>query len=343
MNFDFKTIYWEGDLAVIIDQTKLPRDESYLEISDYRIMIEAIKHLAIRGAPALGIAGAFAAVLAALEFKYLESKIFSARLKTALDEIAAARPTAVNLAWGIKKVKTLLSKISNAGNEEIIAEMKKLSQDILDEDINMCKAIGRHGAELLPNECTIITHCNAGGLATGGYGTALGVMFAAHEMGKKLHVYADETRPLLQGSRLTTWELMHAGIDVTLLTDGMAAYLMSKGGVDCCITGADRIASNGDVANKIGTYSLAVAAEKHEVPFYVAAPYSTLDLSIDSGAEIPIEERDPNEVRNCFGQPISPAGVKVWNPAFDVTPHELIAAIITEKGVHRPVYNFREK
>ena len=219
--------------------------------------------------------------------------------------------------------------------------MKKLSQDILDEDINMCKAIGKHGAELLPDECSIITHCNAGGLATGGYGTALGVMFAAHEMGKRLHVYADETRPLLQGSRLTTWELMHAGIDVTLITDSMAAYLMSKGNIDCCITGADRIASNGDTANKIGTYSLAVAAEKHEIPFYVAAPYSTLDLSIDSGAEIPIEERNPQEVRNCFDQPISPVNVKTWNPAFDVTPHEMIAAIITEKGVHRPEYNFR--
>ena len=341
MKFDFKTIYWDNDQAVIIDQTKLPRDESYLEISDYRIMIGAIKDLAIRGAPALGVAGAFAAVLAANEFKSLESKIFNARLDAALNEIADARPTAVNLGWGINRMKELLSRISSSDHNEIIAQMRKLSQDILDEDINMCKAIGKHGADLLPDECSIITHCNAGGLATAGYGTALGVMFAAHEMGKKLHVYADETRPLLQGSRLTTWELMKAGIDVTLITDGMAAYLMSKGGIDCCITGADRIASNGDTANKIGTFSLAVAAEKHEVPFYVAAPYSTLDLSIDSGAQIPIEERDPKEVRNCFDQPISPVDVKVWNPAFDITPSSMIAAIITEKGVHYPEYNFR--
>jgi methylthioribose-1-phosphate isomerase len=231
--------------------------------------------------------------------------------------------------------------MSGCGGEEIFRALQKLAQEILDEDIAMCRRIGKYGAELLPEICTVITHCNAGGLATGGYGTALGVIFAAQEAGKKVRVYADETRPLFQGARLTTWELSKAGIEVTLICDNMASYLMSKTKIDCCITGADRIAANGDTANKIGTYGLAVSAQKHKVPFYVAAPYSTLDPNIATGAEIPIEERDAGEVTEFNRKRIAPEGVKVWNPAFDVTPGEMISAIITEKGVHRPPYKFK--
>lgn len=339
--FSYRTIHWSGNNAVIIDQTKLPQDESYLEITDYRIMIKAIKDLAIRGAPAIGIAAVFAAALAAEEYKSLESNEFHRKLNQALNEIASARPTAVNLSWGTERARKLVKEMPESDNDGVHAALHKLGQEILDEDIAMCRAIGKHGAELLPEECTVITHCNAGGLATGGFGTALGVILSAHQAGKKVRVYADETRPLLQGARLTAWELMKAGIDVTLICDNMAAYLMSRGEVDCCITGADRIAANGDVANKIGTYGLAVAAEKHGIPFYVAAPYSSLDPGIDSGAEIPIEEREPSEVVSYKGHRLAPEGVKVWNPAFDVTPGSMINAIITEKGIHKPEYNFR--
>jgi len=312
-----------------------------MEITDYRVMIKAIKDLAIRGAPAIGIAGVFAATLAAVEHQNSPRDDFRKKLLISMGEISDARPTAVNLSWGIRKAKDLIEDNLDADNKNIVEILRNLSQEILEEDISMCKMMGKHGAGLLPDECTIITHCNAGGLATGGYGTALGVMFAAHEAGKKLHVYADETRPLLQGARLTTWELMKAGIDVTLITDNMAAYLMKQGVVDCCITGADRIASNGDVANKIGTYGLAVSAEKHGVPFYVAAPYSTLDPNIESGVDIPIEERDPSEVTEFHGYRTAPKNVKTWTPAFDVTPNNMVAAIITEKGVHRAPYNFK--
>ncbi len=338
--FGFRTIFWEGDKAVIIDQTKLPLEETYWTITDYRDMMTAIKTLAVRGAPAIGIAGVFAAALAANEFAGLPKLEFTARFKEAMTRIAATRPTAVNLFWGLKRAGNIVEELASQGNQAVFQGLKQLGQEILKEDIEMCRTIGRHGAELLPQECTVITHCNAGGLATGGYGTALGVIFAACEAGKKVHVYADETRPLLQGARLTTWELMKAGVDVTLICDNAAAYLMSRNQVDCCVTGADRIAANGDAANKIGTYGLATAARAHNVPFYVAAPYSTLDTEIDSGAEIPIEERDPAEVTEGFGRRIALQGVKVWNPAFDVTPAEMISAIITEKGIHRAPYRF---
>ena len=303
-------------------------------------MNDAIVRLAIRGAPAIGIAGVFAAALAAKEFINLKPDEFLARLENAVKEIAATRPTAVNLFWGLKRADKLIDEIASNGNEAVFQGLKRLGQEILDEDIAMCRAIGEHGAELLPDECTVITHCNAGGLATGGFGTALGVIFAAHLAGKNVRVYADETRPLLQGARLTTWELMRAGVEVTLICDNMAADLMKLKKVDCCITGADRIAANGDAANKIGTYGLAVSARHHSVPFYVAAPYSTLDANAISGEDIPIEEREPSEVVEGFGRRVAPEGVKVWSPAFDVTPAELIAAIITEKGVHRPPYDF---
>ncbi|MBC8204252.1 S-methyl-5-thioribose-1-phosphate isomerase [bacterium] len=339
--FNFRTIYWDDDKAVIIEQTKLPLAEEYLEITDYRVMNDAIKRLAIRGAPAIGIAGIFAAALAAKEYESLPADKFRIKMNEALDNIASIRPTAVNLAWGIEKTRSVLNEVIPKGNSAVFSALKRLGQEVLDEDIAMCRSIGRHGAELLPDECSVITHCNAGGLATGGYGTALGVFFTAHEMGKKIHVYADETRPLLQGARLTTWELMRAGIDVTLICDNMAAHLMKTRKIDCCVTGADRIAANGDAANKIGTYSLAVAAEHHDIPFYVAAPYSTLDKNTPSGDEIPIEEREPEEVTEGFGRRTAPQGVRVWSPAFDVTPCRLIAGIITEKGVFRYPYDFR--
>lgn len=304
-------------------------------------MNDAILRLAIRGAPAIGIAGVFASALAAKEFLGLKREDFRSRLKSAMQEIASVRPTAVNLGWGIRKALTMIEGMPEADNEAVFRALQQMGQEILDEDIAMCKAIGKHGAELLPDPCTAITHCNAGGLATGGYGTALGVFFAAHEMGKDLHVYADETRPLLQGARLTTWELMRAGVKVTLITDNMAAHLMKTRKVDCCVTGADRIVANGDAANKIGTYGLAISARHHRIPFYVAAPYSTLDTETPTGAGIPIELRNPIEVTEGFGRRTAPEGVDVWSPAFDVTPAELIAAIITEKGVHRPPYSFQ--
>lgn len=338
--FNFRTIFWEGDTAVIIEQTKLPLTEEYLHINNYRILDDAILRLAIRGAPAIGIAGVFASALAAKEFLNLPREQFRAKLAESMREIANVRPTAVNLRWGIRKAEQMLAGIPDADNEAVFAALKQLGQEILDEDIAMCKAIGKHGAELLPDDCTAITHCNAGGLATGGFGTALGVFFAAHLAGKKIKVYADETRPLLQGARLTTWELMRAGIEVTLITDNMAAHLMKTRKIDCCVTGADRIAANGDAANKIGTYGLSVSANYHKVPFYVAAPYSTLDPETVSGKDIPIEERNPIEVTEGFGRRTAPSGVKVWSPAFDVTPAELITAIITEKCVHRKPYNF---
>ena len=306
-------------------------------------MNDAILRLAIRGAPALGIAGVFASALAAKEYLGLKREDFRAKLKSAMQEIADVRPTAVNLGWGIKKSLKLIDSIPGADNEEVFQTLKNLGQEILDEDIVMCRTMGRHAAELLPDPCVAITHCNAGGLATGGYGTALGVFFAAQEMGKKIHVYADETRPLLQGARLTTWELMRAGIEVTLITDNMAAHLMKTKKVDCCVTGADRIVANGDAANKIGTYGLAISAKHHGVPFYIAAPYSTLDADTPAGGGIPIELRDPLEVTEGFGRRTAPEGVDVWSPAFDVTPFDLISAIITEKGVHRPPYDFSFK
>ena len=306
-------------------------------------MNDAIHRLAIRGAPAIGIAGVFAAALAAQEFSTLKPQEFRRQLLQAMDEIAQVRPTAVNLKWGIGKAKELMESMRGADNEAVFLALKQLGQQILEEDIAMCRAIGKFGAELLPDPCAAITHCNAGGLATGGYGTALGIFFAAFQAGKKLHIYADETRPLLQGARLTAWELQKAGIEVTLITDNMAAHLMKTHKIDCCVTGADRIACNGDAANKIGTYGLAVAAKHHNVLFYVAAPYSTLDPDTPAGDKIPIELRDPLEVTNGFGRRIAPPNIDVWNPAFDVTPAHLIAAVITEKGIHRPPYDFSRR
>lgn len=260
---------------------------------------------------------------------------FKAELDRVADYLATSRPTAVNLFWALDRMR----EAAERNKDKPIPELKKLllkeALDIIEEDKRICRAIGRNGARLLPDECTVLTHCNAGGLATADYGTALGVIYAAVEMGKRIKVFADETRPLLQGARLTAWELMQGGIEVTLICDNTAAYVMKQGLVDCVIVGADRIAANGDTANKIGTYNLAVLAKEHGIPFYVAAPSSTFDLTLESGDQIPIEERSPEEVTCPFGRRIAPEGVKVYNPAFDVTPARLITAIITEKGVIR--------
>jgi methylthioribose-1-phosphate isomerase len=253
------------------------------------------------------------------------------------DHLAATRPTAVNLFWAIERMKRLLASVRTQPVASIKTALLKESQAILDEDIALCKAMGRHGAELIANDQTVLTHCNAGALATAGYGTALGVIRAAWEQGKKIQVIADETRPVLQGARLTAWELMQDKIPVTLITDNMAGALMRQGKIQICIVGADRIAANGDVANKIGTYSVAVLAKAHGIPFYVAAPYSTIDLKTHTGADIPIEQRNPSEITSIHGShPVAPKGVAVYNPAFDVTPAELITGIITERGVFKP-------
>ncbi len=300
-------------------------------------MWTAIKTLQVRGAPAIGIAAAYGVCLGVQNVIHADEATFFRRLDEVADYLATSRPTAVNLFWALERMKQAALRLRGRPSDEIAAALLAEAQAIHEEDRQMCRAIGRHGAELLRDGQGVLTHCNAGGLATSEYGTALAVFFAAAEAGKTLHVYADETRPLLQGARLTAWELQQRGIDVTLICDSMAAQVMREGRVQAVVTGADRIAANGDTANKIGTYGVAMLAAAHGIPFYVAAPSSTFDLSIQSGAEIPIEQRDPREVTHGFGRQTAPEGVAVYNPAFDVTPAERIAAIICERGVIRPV------
>ena len=317
-------IRWEGNTLYLLDQTKLPVEEVWLPYTDYRPVAAAIRTMVVRGAPAIGVTAAYAYCLAALE---------GADLKAAKETLAASRPTAVNLFWALERME---KKAETCGGnpETLIAEAVAIHQ----EDVSMCKAIGLYGASVVPNRARILTHCNAGALATGGYGTALGVIRAAHEQGKVEMVYADETRPLLQGARLTAYELVTDHIPATLIADNMAASLMAKGKIDMVVVGCDRMAANGDFANKIGTYSVAVNARHHGVPFYVALPCSTIDLSIPDGSGIPIEERDKDEVRTMYGVQTAPAEVDVYNPAFDVTPHSLVTGIITEKGVIYPPF-----
>jgi len=333
---DFQTIAWKDDKVIIIDQIALPLEEKYLEITDYRELADAIKQLKIRGAPAIGIAGAFGVCLGAFQVEEKNYSEFKKKVEIIIDELAATRPTAVNLFWALNRMRSIIDQ--NQGIETDVLKSKLLNEavQILEQDQNTCQQMGEHGATLLKDGDTVLTHCNAGALATGGIGTALGVIFTAVKQGKKIKVYADETRPLLQGARLTTWELMRAGIDVTLICDNMAAWVMQQGLVDCVIVGADRIAANGDAANKIGTYNLAVLANHHKIPFYVVAPTSTFDLSLESGKEIPIEQRASEEVTEGFGKRTAPNRVTVFNPAFDVTPNELITAIISEKGIFNP-------
>ncbi len=330
-----KTLEWRGDALRIIDQTRLPTEQVYLDLRTVPDVAEAIKTLRVRGAPAIGIAAAFGVVLGVLAADDTP-EASRAAAEQAIEELAATRPTAKNLFWALQRMRRVVEQAANQGKSVLLERLLAEANAILEEDRQACRAMGRHGASLLPERCTVLTHCNAGALATADYGTAVGVIYAAAQAGKQVRVYADETRPLLQGARLTTWELMQAGIDVTLICDNMAAWVMRTVGIDAVLVGADRIARSGDVANKIGTYNLAVLAHRHGVPFYVVAPLSTFDPEIDSGEEIPIEERSPQEVTHPFGVQIAPEGVNVFNPAFDVTPAELISAIVTERGIVTP-------
>jgi methylthioribose-1-phosphate isomerase len=335
-----RTAHWRGGLdgcLVLIDQTLLPTEFKEIECRDVESLWEAIRSLRVRGAPAIGVAAAYGVCLGMQRSTSGDLESFFRRLHEVCDYLATSRPTAVNLFWALDRMRRKAESMRGSPTPQIAQALLEEARAIEEEDRQMCRAIGRFGAELLCDGQGVLTHCNAGGLATADYGTALAVCFAAHEAGKRLHVYADETRPLLQGSRLTAWELQQRGIDVTLICDSMAAQVMREGRVQAVVVGADRIAANGDTANKIGTYGVALLAAAHEIPFYVAAPSSTFDLSLASGDEIPIEQRDPREITHGFGRQTAPEGVKVYNPAFDVTPARLIRAIICEHGVIEPV------
>ena len=331
------TIEWTPEGVVMIDQTKLPSEETFLVCRDYVEVADAIRGMVIRGAPAIGCAAAMGVAIGVLN---ADDSDLDASFEKICDTLAATRPTAVNLFWAIDRMRAVYEslRVRGEGLSEIRQALVDEARRVLEEDIESNRALGRHGANLLPASGTVMTHCNAGALATGGYGTALGVIRAAVEAGNSLDVLANETRPFMQGSRLTVWELQQDGIPVTLLTDNMAGHLMQRGRVQAIVVGADRIAANGDVANKIGTYSLAVLAKENGIPFYVAAPTTTVDLQLGSGEEIPIEERSADEVTQIRGQRIAPVATQVCNPAFDVTPNRYVTAIITEKGVANSPY-----
>ena len=320
-------IRWEGNTLYLLDQTKLPVTEVWLPYTDYRPVADAIRTMVVRGAPAIGVTAAYAYCLAALAGEGLGE---------AKETLAASRPTAVNLFWALERMEHKAKECGGAA-EPLIAEAKAIHA----EDVAMCRAMGAHGAAVVPEHARILTHCNAGALATGGYGTALGVIRAAHEAGKVNMVYCDETRPLLQGARLTAYELVSDHIPATLIADNMAASLMAKGKIDLAVVGCDRMAANGDFANKIGTYGVAVLAAYHGIPFYTVLPSSTIDMSIPDGKHIVIEERDPAEVTHFAGVQTAPEGIRVCNPAFDVTPHKLLTGIVTEKGVIHPPFGER--
>ncbi|HYA18989.1 MAG TPA: S-methyl-5-thioribose-1-phosphate isomerase [Bryobacteraceae bacterium] len=330
-----ETIQWTDEGVVMIDQTRLPLVETYVTCRNYHEVADAIRTMIIRGAPAIGVAAAMGIALGVAQ---AGPASLDAEFDRICAEIGGTRPTAVNLFWGIQRMKKLYASIRHRPIEEIRARLIAEARLVREEDIEINRAMGRNGAALIPDDATVLTHCNAGALATAGYGTALGVIRAAVESGKNLHVYADETRPFLQGARLTVWELQHDGIPATLITDNMAGHFLHSGKIGCVIVGADRIAANGDVANKIGTYGVAVLAKENNVPFYVAAPLSTLDLTIPDGAHIPIEERSEHEVTHVNGQRMAPEGTPARHPAFDVTPNRYVTAIITEKGVARAPY-----
>ena len=338
------TIEWIDEKVRILDQSRLPQEVVYIECQDYRNVATAIKDLKIRGAPAIGIAAAMGLALGAKTIRAHQPQDFLKQFLSMCEVMAATRPTAVNLFWAIARMKKVVHQHTENNLRLLQDRLVQEAQKILQEDIQMNRAIGKFGADLIKNGNTILTHCNAGALATGGHGTALGVIRTAHDQGKRITVLVDETRPMLQGARLTAWELVQEKIPATLITDNMAGSLMKKGMVDLCIVGADRIAANGDAANKIGTYSVAVLAKHHRIPFYVAAPTSSIDFDLPTGDKIPIEERSPEEVTHVLGQTqIAPEGIGVANPAFDVTPAELITAIITEKGATPPAQLIRLK
>ena len=331
----FRTIEWRDDKVIMIDQTRLPGEEVYNEYTDFQGVAEAIRGMIVRGAPAIGVAAAMGVALGARDIIADTHESFFRQLDNVCDVIGRTRPTAVNLFWAIQRMKRVADANRDKDLNSIRAILRAEAISIEEEDLRICKTLGANGAALIKDDSTVLTHCNAGGLATAGYGTALGVIRAARDAGKKIRVFADETRPWLQGARLTSWELMKDNIPVTLISDNMAGFFMKKGEIDCVVVGADRIAANGDTANKIGTYSVAVLARENRIPFYVAAPISTLDLTLKNGDEIPIEERTSSEVTHVQGVPLAPEGVAVRNPAFDVTPAKYITAIITEKGVVR--------
>lgn len=331
-----KSIEWADNMVRILDQSRLPLEVVYIDCSDYSMVADAIKTLKIRGAPAIGIAAAMGVALSAQDIKAASFEEFTASLRPLMDTMISTRPTAVNIRWAMDRLKALMLKNRHLGVETLKKMLVDEAKAILEEDITANKAIGSWGAGFIKDGATVLTHCNAGALATGGYGTATAPILVAREQGKEVQVIADETRPVLQGARLTTWELMQTGVPVTLITDNSAGALMKKGMIDMCIVGTDRTARNGDVANKIGTYSVAVLAKENNIPFYVAAPLSSIDFTIPSGEEIPIEQRPVEEVTHICGHPVAPEGVRVINMAFDVTPARYITAIITEKGAFRP-------
>ncbi|MFQ5586480.1 MAG: S-methyl-5-thioribose-1-phosphate isomerase [Thermodesulfobacteriota bacterium] len=334
----FTTIEWKNNSVVMIDQRVLPTEERYLTYKNYKGVARAIKDMVVRGAPAIGVAAAMGVALGAMKIKAGERRGFKREFEAICREMAGTRPTAVNLFWAIERMKRGVASAPRKTVRELKELLVNEALAIHAEDIDINKRMGKNGAPLIKDGSAVLTHCNAGALATAGYGTALGVIRAAVEEGKSITVYADETRPFLQGARLTAWELMKDGIETTLITDNMAGYMMRQGHIDCVVVGADRVAANGDVANKIGTYSVTILAMAHGIPFYVAAPISTIDLAIDRGELIPIEERSIDEVTHIKGCRIAPRRVKVRNPAFDITPHSLVTAIITERGVVKGDY-----
>jgi methylthioribose-1-phosphate isomerase len=336
VNTPVNTIEWSNGAVSLIDQTRLPSAEVVLEVRDYRQLIEAIESLRVRGAPALGVAAAYGIALGAQSLDVADAADFLARLDGIAREIVAARPTAVNMAWAADRMMALARRGDDVA--QIKTALVAEAQRIQEEDVEINRRLGAHGADLIADGATVLTHCNAGSLATAGFGTALGVLRSVKAQGKSIKVMATETRPLLQGARLTAWELQRDGFDTTLITDSMAGHFLSTGAIDSVIVGADRIAMNGDVANKIGTYTIAVVARENDVPFHVAAPISTVDPALETGAAIPIEERSPNEVLHWGGVATAPEGVKAANPAFDVTPNRFVSAIITERGVARAPY-----
>ena len=334
------TIAWEDDAIVMIDQRKLPGQEVYVKCATATEVAKAIRTMVIRGAPAIGVAAAMGLAIGMRRSKSTGTRNYTAEFTKLAQMMAETRPTAVNLFWAIERMKHSLSQglLAGESTEQLTARLEREARAIHDEDIACCKSMGRHGADLVADGARVLTHCNAGALATAGYGSALGVVRAAVEQGKRVAVFADETRPFLQGARLTAWELMRDGIDTTVITESMAGPLMRAGGIDLVVVGADRVAANGDVANKIGTYTVAVMAHEHAIPFYVAAPCSTVDLATPDGDHIPIEQRNAKEITHLGPTRLTPDGAKVWNPSFDITPHRYISAIITERGIIRPPY-----
>jgi methylthioribose-1-phosphate isomerase len=335
------TIAWQDDEIVMVDQRKLPADEIYVTCRTVTDVAKAIRNMVIRGAPAIGVCAAMGLALGAARSKATGTKQFTTEFQKNCDLLAETRPTAVNLFWSIERMKRAFSEGALAGEsvDDLKARLRTEADRIHDEDVASCRAIGANGATLVPEQARILTHCNAGALATAGYGTALGVIRGAVEAGRKVRVLADETRPFLQGARLTAWELVKDGIETTVITDNMAGAIMKAGDVDLVVVGADRIAANGDTANKIGTYSVAVLAKEHGIPFYVAAPWSTIDLATRDGDAIPIEERAAREVTHVGSTRLAPEGAHVRNPSFDVTPNKYITAIITERGVYRAPFS----